>query len=123
MSTSTIGWILVASGVITAAGGLTALLFPHRFLRLEFAVESPASSIVFFVRHWGVLIFVIGALIVYSSYAPIFRIPVLTAAAVEKIAIGILIFFGSMRRTTSMTAMAIVDGVFAILYLAYLAGL
>jgi hypothetical protein len=28
-----------------------------------------------------------------------------------------------MERTTSMTAMAIVDGVFAILYVAYLAGL
>jgi hypothetical protein len=70
-----------------------------------------------------VLIFVIGALIVYSAYAPIFRIPVLTAAAIEKFVIGILIFFGPMKRTTSMTAMAIVDGVFAILYVAYLAGL
>ena len=123
MLASSIGWILVASGVITAGGGLTALLFPHLFLRLQFGVESPATSTVFFVRHWGVLIFAIGALIVYSAYASIFRIPVLTVAAVEKFAIGILIFFGSMERTTSMTAMAIIDGVFAILYVAYLAGL
>jgi hypothetical protein len=80
MLTSSIGWILVASGVITAVGGLTALLFSHLFLLLQLGVENPASSTVFFVRHWGVLIFVIGALIVYSGCAPIFRVPVLTAA-------------------------------------------
>jgi hypothetical protein len=123
MLASSIAWILVASGVITAGAGLAALLLPHLFLRLGFEVESPASSAVFFVRHWGVLIFVVGALILYSAYSPTVRAPVLAAAAIEKFAIGLLIFFGPMKRTTAMTAMAIGDGVFAILYVAYLAGL
>jgi hypothetical protein len=57
---SSIGRILVASGVITAGGGLAALLFPNLFLELGFGVESPTSSAVFFVRHWGVLIFAVG---------------------------------------------------------------
>jgi hypothetical protein len=120
---SSIGWILVASGIITAGAGLAALLFPHLFLRLGFGVESPASSLLFFVRHWGVLIFVVAALIIYSAYALIIRAPVLAAAATEKFAIGLLTFFGPMKRTTVMTAIAIGDGVFAILYVAYLAGL
>jgi len=123
MLAASIGWILVVSGVITAGAGLVALLFPHLFLRLGFGVESPISSLVFFVRHWGVLIFAVGALIVYSAYAPTIRGPVLVAAAIEKFAIGLLTFFGPMKPTSAMIAIAIGDGAFAILYVAYLAGL
>jgi hypothetical protein len=123
MLTSSIGWILVASGVITAGGGLAALLFPHLFLRLGFGVESPASSAVFFVRHWGVLIFAVAALIVHSAYAPATRTPVLVAAAIEKFAMGFMVYFGPVKRTGAMTAIAIVDGTFAVLYVVYLAGL
>ena len=117
-----IGWILVGSGTITAAAGLAALLFPCLFLRLGFRIESPISPLIFFVQHWGVLIFVVGALITYSAYAPAVRVPVLVAAAIEKFAIGLLAFFGPMKRTSAMTAMAVGDGAFAILYVAYLAG-
>src|SRR5262244_3676844 len=123
MLASSIGWILVASGIITGGAGLAALFFPHLFLQLGFGVESPNTPLVFFVRHWGVLILAIGALIVYSAYAPPFRAPVLAAAAIEKFAIGLLTFFGPMNRTTAMTAIAVGDGAFAILYVAYLAGL
>jgi len=123
MLASSIGWILVTSGVITAGGGLAALLFPQLFLRLGFGFESPTTSAVFFVRHWGVLIFAVAALIVYSAYAPTTRTPVLTVAAIEKFAMGVLVFFGPVKRTSAMTAIAIVDGVFAILYVVYLAGL
>ena len=115
-------WILVTSGIITAGAGLAALLFPHLFLRLGFGAES-ITPLVFLVRHWGVLIFAIGALIVYSAYHPTVRAPVLAAAAIEKFAIGLLTFFGPMKRTTAMTAIAVGDGAFAILYVAYLAGL
>src|SRR5215468_3532234 len=117
MLASSIGWILVASGIITAGAGLAAILFPHLFLRLGFGVESPISTLVSFVRHWGVLIFLVGALIVYSAYDPTVRAPVLAAAAIEKLAIGLLTFFGSVKPTTAMTAIAIGDGAFAILYL------
>ena len=123
MLASAIAWILVASGIITAGAGLAALLFPRLFLRLGFGVENPVSSLVFFVRHWGVLIFAVAGLIVYSAYAPTVRTPVLVAAAIEKFAIGLLTFFGPMKRTTAMTALAVGDGAFAILYVAYLAGL
>ena len=123
MLESSIGWILVASGVITAGAGLAALFSPRLFLRSAFGVESPISSLVFFVRHWGVLIFVVGALIIYSACAPEIRAPVLIAAAIEKLAIGLLTFFGPVKRTTAMTAIAVGDSAFAILYVAYLAGL
>jgi hypothetical protein len=77
---------------------------------------------VFFVQHWGVLVFVVGCLIIYSAYAPAIRVPVLIAAAVEKFALGLLVFFGPVRRTSGMTTSAVVDAVFAILYVVYLVG-
>src|SRR5215510_3268024 len=123
MLASSMGWILVASGFVTAVAGLAALLFPRLFLRFAFGVESPIGSLLFFVRHWGVLIFAVAALIVYSAYAPAVRAPVLAAATIEKFAIGLLTFFGPVKRTTVMTAIAVGDGAFAILYVAYLAGL
>jgi hypothetical protein len=121
MLTSTFGWIIAASGGVTAVAGLTAVLAARPFLRFGFGVESPQSSLVFFVRHWGVLISVVGALLVYSAGAPAVRTPVLMAAAVEKIAVGLLIFLGSVRRTKVMTAAVIGDALFAVLYVAYLA--
>ena len=69
------------------------------------------------------LSFVVAALIVYSAYAPTIRGPVLVAAAIEKFVIGLLTFFEPMKPTSAMTAIAIGDGAFAILYVAYLFGL
>src|SRR5262245_28427117 len=122
MLASSIGGILIASGLITAGAGLAALLFPHRLLRFGFEVESPPSSLVFFVRHWGALLLAVGALIVTSALAPALRAPVLAVAAMEKMAIVFLIFFGPMKRTPVMSAIALGDGAFAVLYVAYLAG-
>jgi choline-glycine betaine transporter len=122
MLASSIEWILIASGIITLGGGIAALLSPVLFLRLGFGVKEATDSALFFVRHWGVLIAVIGALIIYSAGARAIRTPILIAAAAEKFAIVLFVFFGPVKRTDAMTAIATVDGVFAILYAAYLAG-
>jgi hypothetical protein len=76
---------------------------------------------VFFVRQGGVLIFGVGALLVYCAGLPAVRTRVLIAAAVEKFAVGLLIFLGSVRRTSVMAAAVIGDGLFAVPYVAYLA--
>lgn len=123
MLTSSIGSILIVTGLITAGGGLAALLSPKLFLRLGFGDESPSSSAVFFARHWGVLITAIGALIAYGTFVPAIRSPILLAAVAEKIAIGLIVFFGPLKRTPGMTAIALMDGLFAVLYVIYLAGL
>ena len=122
MLKSSIEWILI-SGLLTAGAGLVAALFPHFQLRSTFEVENPASIAVFFVRHWGTLIFVVGCLIIYSAFAPAIRVPVLIAAAIEKFAVGLLVFFGPIKRTSGMTTIAVGGGVFAILYVVYLVGL
>ena len=123
MIASSIVWILVVSGIITGAAGLAACVAPRPLLRLAFGVDAAADATLFFARHWGVLIFAVGALTVFSAYAPATRMPILAAAALEKIAVVALIFFGPLKRTPAMTAIAASDGIFAVLYLAYLAGL
>lgn len=120
--TSSIGVILLGSGTATAAAGLAVLLFPSAFLRVAFRVEIADGAIAVVVRHWGVLLFVIGALIVYSAHDPTVRTPVLIAATVEKLAFGVVIVIGHVKRTATITAGAATDGVFAILYVVYLAG-
>ncbi len=122
MLTSSIGWILTVSGLMTALGGVIALLNPQFQLRSTYGVETPASIAVFLMRHWGVLILAVGCLIIYSAYDLAIRVPVLIAAIAEKFAIGLLVFFGPVKRTNGMTVTAIVDGIFAILYVVYLAG-
>ncbi len=120
MVVSPVDLLLVASGAVTAAGGLAAAVVPRPFLRLTFGVESIDGATMFFVRHWGVLIFVVGALIVTSAYAPAARVPVLIAGATEKFLIVPLVFFGPLKRTSGMTVAAIADGLFAISYVVML---
>jgi hypothetical protein len=76
----------------------------------------------FLIRHWGALLFVVCALTVYSAYSPSTRAPILTAAVIEKVVIVVLVFFGPVKRTVAMTAVAILDVILAILFVAYLAG-
>lgn len=122
MLTSSIGWILIVSGVFTAGGGLAGLVFPKLILQLVFGVKGIDGSLMFFVRHWGSLLFVVCALTVYSAYFPNTRVPILTASIAEKVVIVALIFFGPLKRTVLMTIVGAFDGVLAILFIAYLAG-
>jgi hypothetical protein len=115
--------ILVGSGAVTAAAGLAALLFPSALLRVLFRVEIADQAVVIVVRHWGVLLFVVGMLIAYAAREPTARTPILIVAALEKLAFGVLIVFGRAKRTAAMVAAAATDCVFAILYVAYLARL
>src|SRR5208337_5389128 len=122
MSASSIGWILILSGAATAAGGLAACVFPQGVLQLVFGAKSKDDLTMFFVRHWGALLCVLCALTVYSAYFPATRVPILTASVIEKFVIVVLIFFGPLKRTVAMTAIGTMDGILAILFVVYLAG-
>jgi hypothetical protein len=113
--------LLVFSGKATALMGLFAFLMARTFLRLVLKVGAAEGAMLFFVRHWGVLLAAVGALIVYAAYAPAARPAILSAAIVEK-ALGVaLIFFGPAKRTGPLTVIAIADGLLAALYVAILA--
>ena len=122
MLASSMGWILIASGIPAAAAGLAALLFPRPVLLLVFGSTDGSAVTIFFTRHWGALLFVVCSLTVYAGLFPDSRGPILTAAAVEKFIIFLLIFFGKLTRTPAMTAIAVSDGVLAVVFALYLVG-
>lgn len=55
-------------------------------------------------RHWGLLVFLIGALLIYAAFHPGVRDPVVFIAAVEKIALGVIVLGTSLRRHRLATA-------------------
>jgi len=122
MLAASIDAILYVTGAVTALAGLTVVLAPKPLLRLVFGVVTVDGALLFFVRHWGVLLFVVGALTVAAGPLPALRGPVLSAAAIEKAAIAGLVCIGPLKRTPGMTAVAIVDGLCALIYAAYLFG-
>jgi hypothetical protein len=122
MLASSMKWILVVSGILTAGAGLAALLLPQTTLRLVFEADNTGSLTEFFARHWGALLFVVCSLTIYAAFFPDTRGPILTAAIFEKIVIVGLIFFSGLERTSMMTAIAIMDGSLAVLFTAYLLG-
>ena len=123
MLASSIGWILVVSGIPTAAAGLAALLSPKMVLGRVFGSTDTSPVTIFFTRHWGALLFVVCSLTVYAGLVPDTRAPILTAAIIEKCIIFMLVFFGPVKRTTALAAVATMDGILSVLFAAYLARL
>jgi uncharacterized protein YjeT (DUF2065 family) len=113
---TTVAWCILASGAITALGGVATFAAPRRVARAVFDVERVPDSMLFFVRHWGILIFAVGGLVVYAAYVPATRLPILSAAIVEKVCVGVLVWSGPVRPTKLMNLAAIGDALFSILY-------
>ena len=64
----------------------------------------------------------VSARTLHPAYVPSSRVPILTAAIIEKFVIVALILIGSAKRTVAMTFVAAMDGILAVLLVAYLAG-
>jgi hypothetical protein len=115
--------LLIASGAATALAGALAVLAPARVYRLAFASEPEGAPTLFLARHWGVLLFVLGALIVWSADAPPARAPILAAAAFEKFAAVLMLLLGLVKPPRLLAAVLAADGLLAIFYVAIIAGL
>jgi hypothetical protein len=116
MSFSVLQLTLLLTGVATCLA-LVLFLFPRQMLAFGFAIRSPQPIIVLMARHWGLLVFLVGALLVYAAFEPAIRVPTLLVAGVEKTVFASLIFLGPTTRTSRIAPAAAVDAVFALLYL------
>jgi|ERR1700722_15741171 hypothetical protein len=110
------GAILIVTGAITA-GAFVAVFAPVTILRLLFGVTGPDRLTIMITRHWALLVGLVGGLLVSAGYQPEVRIPVMIAAVVEKLAIGVLVFAGPWRRRPGAAAVAGTDTVIALLYI------
>jgi hypothetical protein len=75
------------------------------------------------MRHWGLLVFCFGGLLVYAAYRPEVRKPVLVFTIVEKVALVLGILLLPLPLKSGAYVAAASDATFTALYLLYLAGL
>jgi hypothetical protein len=73
-------------------------------------------------RHWGLLIFLIGILLIYAASLPAVRDPAMVVALVEKFALGAGVFGTSLGKYPVAVAIAAGDSAIALIYGLYLAG-
>ncbi len=114
--------ILVVTGIATAS--IIAAFFAPAVLLNQLFAEAPTDAVSLAItRHWALLVFCIGALVIYAAYRPDLRKPVLVAAITEKIALVLGILLLPLPLKSGAYGVAASDATFTALYLLYLAGL
>ena len=120
--TANIKWIMLVSGALTCTM-VYAAIAPQAMLQSTFGetLEGPLAGLV--VRNWGVLIFLVGAMLIYGAFTPAVRPLVLTVAAVSKLAFIGLVLSNGERYLGGQAGISIaVDGVMVALFVIHLLG-
>src|SRR5262249_25330248 len=114
--------ILLITGLATA-GVLVVFVAPVAVMKVLFGqVPSDALSLLI-VRHWGLLVGLVGALLIYAAYHAEVRVPTLIVAIVEKAALVLGVSVSPFLRRPTVLVMALADTGMAAMYFLYLAGL
>src|SRR5262245_8880472 len=113
--------ILIVTGSATATM-LTQFFAPLAVLRLIYG-EAPTDGVtVALARHWGLLIFCVGALLIYAAFYPSVRAPILVFAIIEKIGLGVCMLGTSLPGQGIAAVLAAADLLMALVYVLYLSG-
>ena len=113
--------ILIVTGAVTALA-LMQFIAPSPALRMVFGAAPADVVSIALARHWGLLIFLVGALLVYAAFHPLVRAPVMVVAVIEKAVLGLGVFGTSLRTHPAAAAVAAGDTLIALIYVLYLAG-
>src|SRR5262252_10505340 len=97
--------ILIVTGALTAIA-LLQFIAPASVLRMIYG-EAPTDEVGLAVaRHWGLLTFLVGALLVYAAFHPSVRGPAMVVAVIEKAALGLGVDRKSTRLNSSHTVIS-----------------
>ena len=111
--------ILVLTGLATASA-LVLFLSPVTMMRMLFG-QTPSDALsILIVRHWGLLVGLVGTLLIYAAYHAEIRVPTLIVAIVEKAAFALGVFLSPFHRRPTVFVMALADAGMAAVYLIYL---
>ncbi|MDO6613284.1 hypothetical protein Q4601_20180 [Shewanella sp. 1_MG-2023] len=113
-------WIMIVAGGLTCSM-IFAVFAPQEALISMFgeSLTEPLAQVV--VRSWGFLIFMIGALLIYGAFRPIYRNLALVLASTSKVAfISLIVMFGAQYIEKSLLTITL-DSIFVIVFLGYLA--
>jgi len=120
--TGQIELILLITGLATT-GAVVVFLAPVMMMKLLFGRAPSDSGSLLIIRHWGLLVCLVGALLIYSAFHAEMRVPTLIVAIVEKAVVAIGMFASPFRRRPAVAFVALGDGGMAAIYLLYLTGL
>ena len=113
--------ILIVTGATTAMA-LAQFIAPPSVSRIIYGAAPTEVAGIALVRHWGLLVFLVGVLLIYAAFHPAVREPVTVVAAVEKIGFGLGIFGTSLRRYPIALGIAVGDILIPLVYVLYLVG-
>ena len=122
MITSNIGVILIVTGTLTATM-LVQFIAPSWVAHRTFGEKPAGAASIVLARHWGLLLFCVGALLVYSAFDPPIRRAAVLLASVEKAGFAACVLGTSLRQRPIASMMAIGDALMVVIYVLYLAGL
>src|SRR5215470_13206244 len=111
--------VLIVTGALTAVA-LPQFIAPVPMLRMIYGQAPTDATSLLLARHWGLLIFLIGVLLIYAAFHHAVREPATLLAAIEKIALGIGVFGTSLRKHSVAAAIAAGDSLIALVYVLYL---
>jgi hypothetical protein len=121
MLATQIEWILLITGLATA-GAVAFSVVPVPVMRLVFG-QSPSDALsLLIIRHWGLLVGLVGVLLIYAAHHAEVRAATLTVAIVEKVAIVLGLLTSPFRRRRAVLVMALADAGMAAVYLIYVIG-
>jgi hypothetical protein len=110
---------MVIAGLLTCSM-IIAVFAPQAALISMFgeSLTEPLAQVI--VRSWGFLIFLIGTLLIYGAYKPVYRNLALVIASISKIAfISLIIVFGTQYIDKSLLTI-VIDSVLILIFLIYL---
>ena len=114
-----IKWIMVIAGLLTCSM-ISAVFAPQAALISMFgeAISDPLGEVV--VRSWGFLIFLMGVLLIYGAFKPVYRNLSLVIVGISKIAfISLIVIFGEQYIEKSAVTI-IFDSILIALFAFYL---
>ncbi|MDX2002824.1 MAG: hypothetical protein SFW35_10355 [Chitinophagales bacterium] len=122
MITAHIQWILIVTGSITGLM-LLQFLFPQFYAKKVLRIKLNNEASRFYFAHWGVVVFSIAVLLVWSAWVPEMCKPVVIAALLEKAVLAVWIL-KDFRKTYArrIIAGAVFDTFTCIIYILYLLG-
>ncbi|KXO10886.1 hypothetical protein AKG98_728 [Moritella sp. JT01] len=114
-----IKWIMVIAGLLTCSM-IYAVFAPQAALISMFgeALTEPLAQVV--VRSWGFLIFLMGVLLIYGAYKPIYRNLCLIIVSLSKIAFISMIFIFGTQYIEKSAVTLILDSILITLFAFYL---
>ena len=114
-----IKWIMVVAGLLTCSM-IFAVFAPQTALIGMFGegLTEPLAQVV--VRSWGFLIFLMGTLLIYGAFNPVYRNLAIVLTCISKIAfISLIVIFGGQYIDKSVITIAL-DSVLVVIFITYL---